>query len=269
MVFFSCFFLPPPSLDCLCALLARYERLSVLKVPTTWTNQIDLDVMTLNSKPYSDREELLPVCFRCGTTNPLLNNNSGGAEGGSNDRCVACGHPFVRSFVSFDQLPLVLFTPEPGISDAEACQLIMQAPKHSAIGGSSGRGDEGWNERETGGDGGPDSFTAQLMNFDGGPDTHARRPIRADAKTLLGLKVRERPWRGLTGRQRAAVAAFCRRCRRFSLSRALPLLCALPSLKRYLASSSSCVSSPHSSSATRYLSCDTPSRAAVPLFTAT
>ena len=32
--------------------LARYgyERLSVLKVPTTWTNQIDLDVMTLNSK---------------------------------------------------------------------------------------------------------------------------------------------------------------------------------------------------------------------------
>jgi hypothetical protein len=100
-------------------------------------------------------------------------------------------------------LPLVLFEPEPGISDAEACKLIMQAPKDGGGGGGGGDGDDGWDERSTGagearsfggrgggggGGGGPDSFTAQLMNFEGGADAHARSPIRADAKTLLSLK---------------------------------------------------------------------------------
>ena len=35
----------------------------------------------------------MPSCFRCQTTNPLLNQNG--------DRCTACAHPFVRSFASF------------------------------------------------------------------------------------------------------------------------------------------------------------------------
>lgn len=116
--------------------LARYayDRLQRLKVPTSWMNQVDLDVMTLNAKPYSDREELLPVCFCCSTTNPLLNNNFSSNTGddgddgdsASGDCCVACGHPFVRSSTSFDHLPLVQFVPADGISDAEAIKLIMK-----------------------------------------------------------------------------------------------------------------------------------------------
>ena len=56
----------------------------------------------------SDAEELMPSCFRCQTTNPLLNQNG--------DRCTACAHPFVRSFASFEPLPLVRFMPERRIS---------------------------------------------------------------------------------------------------------------------------------------------------------
>ena len=50
----------------------------------------------------------MPSCFRCQTTNPLLNQNG--------DRCTACAHPFVRSFASFEPLPLVRFMPERRIS---------------------------------------------------------------------------------------------------------------------------------------------------------
>ena len=38
----------------------------------------------------------MPVCYRCGTTNPLLTIS-----------CVSCGHEFIRSYCSFDILPLV------------------------------------------------------------------------------------------------------------------------------------------------------------------
>ena len=97
--------------------LARYafDRLQHLKVPLSWTNQIDTDMMTIQSKPYVDKEELLPVCFRCGATNPLINSTTGG------DVCVACGHPFVRSWSSFDHLPLVEFVLEDGKSITILC----------------------------------------------------------------------------------------------------------------------------------------------------
>lgn len=74
------------------------------------------------------------------------------------------------SFTSFDHLPLVQFVPAEGISDAEAVELIKKEPGGSAKGGSDS-----------------DSFTQQLMNFDGGPDAHWRQPIQADAKALLSM----------------------------------------------------------------------------------
>ena len=33
--------------------------------------------MLVRSKPFTDAEELLPVCFRCGASNPLLNPQVG------------------------------------------------------------------------------------------------------------------------------------------------------------------------------------------------
>jgi intraflagellar transport protein 122 len=87
--------------------LARqaFERLLQMKLRSEWQQQVDITSMTLQVKPYSDKDELLPVDYRSGTTNPLLNPN------GNGDVCVTSGHPFVRSFVSFDNLPLVEFQP--------------------------------------------------------------------------------------------------------------------------------------------------------------
>ena len=41
------------------------------------------------------------MCFRCASTNPLVS--------GKGDACVTCGGRFVRSFVTFEHLPLVEF----------------------------------------------------------------------------------------------------------------------------------------------------------------
>jgi intraflagellar transport protein 122 len=65
-----------------------------------------------------DVPELLPVCFLSGSTNPLLNHLNTG------DIAITSGHPFVRSFVSFEVLPLVEFVPAPGISDEDAIDMI-------------------------------------------------------------------------------------------------------------------------------------------------
>jgi intraflagellar transport protein 122 len=54
------------------------------------------------------------------------------------DVCTNCGHPFVRSFINFDILPLVEFVPEPSISDEEAIELIRQTPPNS-LGNLSGQ----------------------------------------------------------------------------------------------------------------------------------
>ena len=57
------------------------------------------------------------MCYRCQTTNPLLNNNRG-------NHCINCGQPTVHSFISFEVLPLVEFVLEKGIEDEEALSLL-------------------------------------------------------------------------------------------------------------------------------------------------
>jgi intraflagellar transport protein 122 len=88
--------------------LARqaYDKLLQMKLRQDWEPVVECTAMTLQARPYADREELLPVDYRSSTVNPLLNPNSTG------DVCINSGHPFVRSFVSFENLPLVEFRPE-------------------------------------------------------------------------------------------------------------------------------------------------------------
>jgi len=103
--------------------LARqaYQRLLSLKIPKSWTDQVDLAFLTIRTKPFNDKEELLPVCYRCSSSNTLLS--------ASGDKCSNCGHRFVRSFWSFETLPLVQFFLEDNISPEEAQKLIDADPE--------------------------------------------------------------------------------------------------------------------------------------------
>eukprot|EP00794_Sanderia_malayensis_P006236 gene6236-6953_t len=98
--------------------LARYafDKLQALKIPARFQEAIDLGSITIRSKPFHDSEELLPICYRCSTTNPLLNNKG--------NQCINCAQPFVHSYIGFEILPLVEFVLEEDIGDEEALKLL-------------------------------------------------------------------------------------------------------------------------------------------------
>eukprot|EP00817_Percolomonadidae_sp_ATCC50343_P007795 CAMPEP_0117420108 /NCGR_PEP_ID=MMETSP0758-20121206/1516_1 /TAXON_ID=63605 /ORGANISM="Percolomonas cosmopolitus, Strain AE-1 (ATCC 50343)" /LENGTH=951 /DNA_ID=CAMNT_0005201535 /DNA_START=652 /DNA_END=3504 /DNA_ORIENTATION=- len=173
--------------------LAReaYQRLSLLRIPSHLRDEVDLASININSKPMTNQDEMIPICYRCGTSNSF-----------SSDRCSLCKHPFVRSFTSFEHLPLVEFSLPQGMSDEEAIQLIEKDSLHSTSGSSSGGGD-GWHESHEGGSetltlGGPpapqesdnnskeDSFAQHLVSMDHRSDRY--RPVVASRNMLAQFK---------------------------------------------------------------------------------
>ncbi|NXM32108.1 IF122 protein, partial [Oxyruncus cristatus] len=104
--------------------LARhaYEKLQALHIPARFQKSFELGSLTIRSKPFHDSEELLPLCYRCSTSNPLLNNLG--------NVCINCRQPFVFSASSYEVLHLVEFYVEDGITDEEAVALIdLEAPR--------------------------------------------------------------------------------------------------------------------------------------------
>ncbi|XP_054243511.1 intraflagellar transport protein 122 homolog isoform X2 [Indicator indicator] len=104
--------------------LARhaYEKLQGLQVPAHFQRSVELGSLTIRAKPFHDSEELVPLCYRCSTNNPLLNNLG--------NVCINCRQPFVFSACSYEVLHLVEFYLEEGITDEEAVALIdLEAPR--------------------------------------------------------------------------------------------------------------------------------------------
>ena len=133
--------------------LARfaYQKLQSLRIPAVWQAEVDLASVVARSRPNVDGEDLLPLCFRCSTTNPLVSVKG--------DVCINCGGHFVRSLVTFEHLPMVEFHLADDISAKEARRLINEDPPSKASG--SGRGGGGGDVLDSGGD-------QRLMFDDGG-----------------------------------------------------------------------------------------------------
>ncbi|XP_005387145.1 PREDICTED: intraflagellar transport protein 122 homolog isoform X1 [Chinchilla lanigera] len=149
--------------------LARhaYDKLQGLRIPAKFQKSIELGSLTIRSKPFHDSEELVPLCYRCSTNNPLLNSLG--------NVCVNCRQPFVFSASSYEVLHLVEFQLEEGISDEEAVALIdLEAPRH--------RREDRWQEVASGDSqtlrldetvdpsGDDDPFTAKLSFEQGGSE---------------------------------------------------------------------------------------------------
>jgi len=129
--------------------LARstFEKLQAFSIPPRYQELIDLGSITIRSKPFHDADDLQPMCYRCQTTNPLLNSNRG-------NHCINCGQPTVHSFISFEVLPLVEFVLDKGIEDEEALTLLETESPRS----KGGTGGGGWRETK--------SSDVQTMRFD-------------------------------------------------------------------------------------------------------
>ncbi|VDK27728.1 unnamed protein product [Gongylonema pulchrum] len=72
--------------------LARYslEQLSHLNVPLRFEKLIESAALMIRSKPFTDADDLLPMCYRCGMSNPLVGGNE----------CIHCKTPFILSFMN-------------------------------------------------------------------------------------------------------------------------------------------------------------------------
>ena len=133
-----------------------YDRLGKLKLSPRILDDVEVDKLIVQAKPAKDENDLLPVCYRCGAVNPLLNPGINRLAKG--DACTSCCHPFIRSFINFDLLPLVEFTPEAKISAEEAIELIRQ-PHERRRSRMRGRN---WREEKQGG--------ADTLKLDGDDD---------------------------------------------------------------------------------------------------
>ncbi|XP_014607385.1 PREDICTED: intraflagellar transport protein 122 homolog isoform X1 [Polistes canadensis] len=98
------------------------EQLRTMKISKNLLAEIETSTLAARAYPYRDPEELLPLCYKCSTFNPLLpiDNNIG-------SKCIQCGLKFQHSFVMFEILPLVEFELEEGITDQEAEKLIEES----------------------------------------------------------------------------------------------------------------------------------------------
>jgi intraflagellar transport protein 122 len=126
-------------------------------VPPTlaWANELETLTLRLRARQQHDDEQLLHVCRRCGTSQPLRLRPSRPVAPSlpEEDRsdpvkasaailiasapsvCVTCSHPIYRCGITFTQLPLVAFTfdraiaAKPGINTAhQALAALVQAP---------------------------------------------------------------------------------------------------------------------------------------------
>ena len=122
-----------------------YDALAALHLPPAWRDAVDLRRLELRSDEAiaTDPPELLPLCYRCGLRNPLLPTAATISAG---DCCQGCGHPFVRSPLTLEVLPLVEFAPDPAEvpSAAQALALLRATDDTDADGGDGTEcGEEG------------------------------------------------------------------------------------------------------------------------------
>nr|XP_005997893.1 PREDICTED: intraflagellar transport protein 122 homolog [Latimeria chalumnae] len=139
--------------------LARhaYEKLQGLRIPARFQESVELGSLTIRSKPFQDSEELVPMCYRCSTNNPLLNNQG--------NVCINCRQPFVFSASSYEVLPLVEFYLEDGIEDEEAVSLIdLEVPR-------TDKRNDRWQEMR--------SEDAQTLRFDDDVENQDNDPFTA------------------------------------------------------------------------------------------
>jgi len=72
--------------------------------------------MLSRSKPFRDNEELSNVCPRCMSSNSIINQTG--------NSCSACNYPFIKSSISFENLPLVEFRVDPSLSKDQVLSMI-------------------------------------------------------------------------------------------------------------------------------------------------
>eukprot|EP00828_Plagiopyla_frontata_P043467 TRINITY_DN678_c0_g1_i2.p1 TRINITY_DN678_c0_g1~~TRINITY_DN678_c0_g1_i2.p1 ORF type:complete len:953 (-),score=153.20 TRINITY_DN678_c0_g1_i2:31-2889(-) len=94
-----------------------YDKLKTLKIPSEWTEEVELSNLLIRSKPFQDKDNLQSLCNRCMQQIPIIQNEN---------RCQSCKQPLMQSFVSFEVLPLVEFQVAKNITQQKFQELIYE-----------------------------------------------------------------------------------------------------------------------------------------------
>jgi intraflagellar transport protein 122 len=97
---------------------------------------MELGSLTIRSKPFGDKDGILPICARCSMANPLISDKNS---------CFNCKHPFIVSFMSFEVLPLIEFKPAQNISHNKVLELVNSVKVSKAQTNKKG-GKDNWNQ---------------------------------------------------------------------------------------------------------------------------
>jgi intraflagellar transport protein 122 len=97
-----------------------FEKLLQTKLPFNWQDSVELAALLNRAKPNTDPEEYCTVCFQCSYVHPFMNTRE--------NSCPNCLEPYVQSFYSFGNLPLIRFSPDPKIPEEEVTKLIKEDP---------------------------------------------------------------------------------------------------------------------------------------------
>ena len=176
-----------------------YEKLQQFVLSPTIQEQVDIATLAIRGRPFQDKEEFLSTCARCQQT------VAGFTAPG--DRCPNCFHPFVRSFVSFEALPLVEFILADDLTDGKAEQIVLagvgKQPKGLDWKDDNGNGadvitfsddivDVALNSQANGGVDSRDPFARQLVQIELSGRTKGQYvPIKCDANMLKKFRADE------------------------------------------------------------------------------
>ncbi|XP_065214169.1 intraflagellar transport protein 122 homolog [Planococcus citri] len=158
-----------------------------LRVPNNFQDFVDMSTIMIRAKPYHDNEELLIMCYRCSSYNPLVVSSASSAG----NICLNCRQPFVSSFVTFDFLPLIEFQLEDGISDEEAIELLRSTSSESMTKQSTTSSQSDGNFQalfiDDSSQNSTDPFTATLINLEAENDRF--NPVIVNRDTLLSMDI--------------------------------------------------------------------------------
>ncbi|KAG0630495.1 hypothetical protein M758_1G182500 [Ceratodon purpureus] len=100
-----------------------YERLQKYKVPQSWVDKVEVATLMMRGKARrpDDPKMDLPICYACSSPFSMTTSST-------EDACSNCSQPIFRSFITYDQLPLVEFILDESISHEQAMLLSAASP---------------------------------------------------------------------------------------------------------------------------------------------
>ncbi|CAM6125866.1 unnamed protein product [Calypogeia fissa] len=116
-------------LGCYKVAMHAYEQLQRFRIPSGWVERVEIATMVARGRADCQNETQLllymPFCYCCSAPFPLRSSSC-------ENICSMCLQPVFRSFLTFQQLPLVEFVLEAGSTHEEAVKIISaKQPRNS------------------------------------------------------------------------------------------------------------------------------------------